>query len=230
MGSQAADLPERGPLETRRGIPREIVAPSERDRLIQAMALTCAERGYAATSVEEVLARANLGRSSFEENFADKADCATAAVNQILVDITALASSAYSPERSDWESILRGVKALLELLAARPSFAGIYELEARHAMPDEAYELYTAGIRVMAATLDRVQAHAVGGVSRPPSAIRGALGGPEAIIRRELIGGRAERLPELLPDIIYGMLVPYLDQREALRYTKLAKEMLNDGR
>jgi AcrR family transcriptional regulator len=230
MGSQAADLPERGPLETRSGVPRDIVAPSERDRLIQAMALTCAEQGYAATSVEEVLARANLTRSSFEEHFADKADCATAAVNQILVDITALASSAYSPERSEWESILRGVKALLELIAARPSFAGIYELEARHAMPGEAYDLYTAGIRVMAAMLDRVQAHAVAGVPRPPSAIRGAVGGAEAIIRRELVAGRAERLPELLPDVIYGMLVPYLDQRKALDYAELAREMLNHGR
>lgn len=228
MGSQAADLPERGPQEIRT-LPRDIVAPSERDRLIDAMALTCAERGYAATSVEEVIARAGVGRRSFEQNFADKADCGTAAVNQILADITAAASVAYSPEYSEWEKILRGVRALLELMAARPSFAGLAQIEARQAMGPKAYELYASGIRVLAAMLDRLQANALIGVSRPPSAIRGAIGGAEALIRRELLAGRAERLPELLPDIIYGMLAPYLDQHEALRYAGLARELLNDG-
>jgi AcrR family transcriptional regulator len=228
MGSQAADLPERGPQEIRR-LHREIVAPSERDRLIEAMALTCAERGYAAASVEEVTQRAGVDRQSFEENFADEAECGIAAVNQILADITAAASIAYSPEYSEWEKILRGVRALLELMAARPSFAGLDLIEARQGMGPEAYELYTAGIRVLAAMLDRLQANALVGVARPPSAIRGAIGGAEALIRRELLAGRPERLPELLPDIIYGMLAPYLDQQEALRYAGLARELLNEG-
>jgi AcrR family transcriptional regulator len=228
MGSQAAGLPEGEPQEIRR-LYRDIVAPSERDRLIEAMALTCAEHGYAAASVEEVIARAGLERRSFEENFADKAECGIAAVNQILADITAAASIAYSPEYSEWEKILRGVRALLELMAARPSFAGLAYIEARQGMGPEAYELYASGIRILAAMLDRLQANALSGVARPPSAIRGAIGGAEALIRRELLAGRPERLPELLPDIIYGMLAPYLDQQEALRYAGLARELLNDG-
>jgi AcrR family transcriptional regulator len=229
MGSQAADLPEREPQEIG-SHRRDIVAPSERDRLIEAMALTCAERGYAATSVEEVITRAGVSRRGFEENFADKADCGVAAVNQILADITAAASIAYSPEYSEWEKILRGVRALLELMAARPSFAGLDLIEARQGMGPEGYELYTAGIRVLAAMLDRLQTNALAGIARPPSAIRGAIGGAEALIRRELLAGRPELLPELLPDIIYGMLAPYLDQQEALRYATLARELLNDGR
>lgn len=114
-------------------------------------------------------------------------------------------------------------------MAARPSFAILAQIEGRQAMGSEAYELYTSGIRVLAAMLDRLQANALGGVARPPSAIRGAIGGAEALIRRELLAGRPERLPELLPDIIYGMLAPYLDQQEALRYAGLARELLNDG-
>ena len=228
MDPRAADFPERESQEVG-GLYRDLVAPSERDRLIEAMALTCAEHGYAASSVEEVIARAGVERRSFEENFADKAECGTAAVNQILADITTAASIAYSPEYSEWEKILRGVRALLELMAARPSFAGLAQIEARQAMGPEAYELYTAGIRVLGAMLDRLQANALGGIARPPSAIRGAIGGAEALIRRELLAGRPERLPELLPDIIYGMLAPYLNQQEALRYAGLARELLNDG-
>jgi AcrR family transcriptional regulator len=227
MGSQAADLPERGPQERR--LPRDRVAPSERDRLIEAMALTCAERGYAATSVEEVTRRAGVRHGSFEENFADKGECGTAAISQILADITAAASIAYSPEYTEWEKILRGVRALLELMAARPSFASLDLIEARQGMGPEAYELYTAGIRILAAMLDRLQDNALSGIARPPSAIRGAIGGAEAMIRRELLAGRPELLPELLPDIIYGMLAPFLNQQETLRYTGLARELLNDS-
>jgi AcrR family transcriptional regulator len=228
MNSQAADLPERRPQEIG-SASREIVAPSERDRLIDAMALTCAERGYAATSVKEVLARAGVSRQSFEQNFTDKADCGMAAVNQMLADITAAASVAYAPEYTEWERILRGVRALLELMAARPSFATLAQIEARQAMGPEAYRAYSSSIRVLGAMLDRLQANALAGIARPPSAIRGAIGGAEALIRRELLAGRPERLPELLPDIIYGMLAPYLDQQEALRYAGLARELLNDG-
>jgi AcrR family transcriptional regulator len=228
MGSQAADLPEREPQEIR-SLPCDIAPPSERDRLIEAMALTCAERGYAAASVEEVTRRAGVGRRSFEENFADKAECGGAAVRQMLADITTAASIAYSSEYSEWEKILRGVRALLELMAARPSFAGLAQIEARQGMGPEAHQLYVSGIRVLAAMLDRLQDNALGGITRPPSAIRGAIGGAEALIRRELLAGRPECLPELLPDIIYGMLAPYLDQQGALRYAGLARELLNDG-
>jgi AcrR family transcriptional regulator len=224
MGSQAADLPEGEPQDIG-SLPRDIAAPSERDRLIEAMALICAEHGYAAATVEQVVARAGVSRGCFEENFADKAECGTAAVNQILADITAAASIAYSAEYSEWEKILRGVRALLELMAARPSFAALDLIEARQGMGLDAYELYIAGIRVLAAMLDRLQANALAGISRPPTAIRGAIGGAETLIRRELLAGRPERLPELLPDIIYGMLVPYLGQQEALRYAELSREL-----
>jgi hypothetical protein len=87
--------------------------------------------------------------------------------------------------------------------------------------------LYATGIRLLVAMLDRARAYA--SVTAPPSATRGAIGGAEALVRRELLAGRADRLPGLLPDIVYGLLVPYLDQREALRYAELAREKVNEG-
>jgi hypothetical protein len=80
---------------------------------------------------------------------------------------------------------------------------------------------------VLVAMLDRARAYA--SVPPPPSATRAAIGGVEALIRRELRAGRAERLPELVPDIVYGLLVPYLDQQEALRFAELARESVKKG-
>jgi AcrR family transcriptional regulator len=191
------------------------------------MAACCARQGYGATEVDEVLAVAALPRLAFDRHFAGKEECALAAVDQILAETTRAVANAYGPEFDDWQRLLNGTRALLELMAAQPSYARLACLEARHAMPAEAYERYAAGIRVIVAMLDRARAYAA--AAAPASATRGAVGGAELLIRRELIAGRAERLPKLLPDIIYGTVVPFLDQHEALRYADLARELVNSG-
>jgi AcrR family transcriptional regulator len=191
------------------------------------MAASCAEYGYAGASVEDVLARTGLGPGDFERHFAGKGDCALAAVDQILAETTRAVVGAGSPELADWQFLLGATQALLELMAAQPSYARLACIEARGAMPAEAYERYSAGIRVIMAMLDRVRAYAKR--SAPTSATRGAIGGAELLIRRELIAGRAGQLPKLLPDIIYGTVVPFLPQPEALRYAGLARELVKDG-
>jgi AcrR family transcriptional regulator len=213
----------RWPLETK----GSLVAPGDRERLIDAMAGACAAKGYAATEIDDVLAATGVERSVFDRNFADKADCALAAVNEILAEIAHAAAAAFSPELADWEKLIHAVRALLELLAAQPSYARLACIEARSSMPQEAYERYTAGIRVLIAMLDRARDYAA--LSVPASATRGAIGGAEFLVRRELIAGRAEHLPRLLPDIIYGTVVPFLDQHEALHYRELAKELIKEG-
>jgi AcrR family transcriptional regulator len=223
MGRRGADQPERQPRQS-----TGFTGPTERERLIAAMAASCAEWGYGGSSVEDVLRRTGLPPAAFERHFGDKADCALAAVDQILAETTRAVTSGPAPELEDWQRLLSATLALLELMAAQPSFARLACLEARHSMPAEAYERYSAGIRVLIALLDRIRVYATTTV--PASASRGALGSAEMLIRRELIAGRAERLPELLPDITYGTVVPFLDQHEALRHAELARELINDGR
>jgi AcrR family transcriptional regulator len=222
MEARGAEEPGSWPLRT-----AGLVAPGERERLIAAMAAACAAKGYAATEIEDVLAATGVERPVFDCNFAGKADCALAAVNQILAETTHVAAAALSPELADWEKLIHAVQALLELLAAQPSFARLACIEARSAMPAEAYERYAAGIRVLIAMLDRTREYAA--LSAPATAGRAAIGGAELLIRRELIAGRAEDLPKLLPDIIYGTVVPFLDQQEALRYRELARELIKEG-
>jgi AcrR family transcriptional regulator len=193
------------------------------------MAETCAERGYAEATVDEVTERAEVSRERFAAIFSSKEECGVAAMNEIFAETTAVASAAYSPDSSEWESILRGVRGLLELMAARPSFANVAYIQARYTMPPSTFEVYAMGIHVLSLMLDRLRAYTPDDALRPASAARAALGGAEAIIRRELAAGRAENLPLLLPDIIYGALAPFLGQREALRYTKLARELSIDG-
>src|SRR6266513_2992964 len=58
---------------------REELRASQRGRLICAIADSVAAKGYAATSVADVIALAGVSRKTFYEHFGDKEDCFLAA-------------------------------------------------------------------------------------------------------------------------------------------------------
>src|SRR5207248_674090 len=94
-GTQAAGAPVGGAQTLPRGphkLSREAVVRSQRARLIRAMAEAMAERGYANTSVADVLGRARVSRETFYQQFSSKQDCFIAAyeeaVGRILASLT----------------------------------------------------------------------------------------------------------------------------------------------
>jgi AcrR family transcriptional regulator len=207
----------------------KLLSPSERDRVLRAMTELWAERGYEDLEVEQIIERAGLPPEAFHHLFPGKAECGAAAVRAILGEVLAVVSASYSPDRSEWDSGLLGIKAILELMAAHPSFAYISYIGARQMGPPEASEIFKAGVGMLTAMIDRLREHR-GGQIPPASASLGAFGGAEAVIRRELMAGRAERLPGLLPNLAYGATVAFLGQEEALRLSRRAQELLQANR
>jgi AcrR family transcriptional regulator len=197
---------------------KDVLSVSDRDRILQAMADCCAGAGYAETTVEAVLERADVDAASFASHFAGKEECALAALNKIVSETLAQISMAgTADEETAGRRTFEG-KAILELMAARPSFARLAFIESRQGGTTRMHDSYESAVRVLALMMERV-----GGVAeRPNPSARAALGGAEAVIRRELAASRAARLPRLLPDFVYAVLVPLVGQGEALRQAKLA--------
>jgi hypothetical protein len=101
----------------------------------------------------------------------------------------------------------------------RAAFAGMLSAE------EEA--LVAAVIGALARIVSAVNAHST--PTRPPpppSAIVGALGGAEMVMRAEIVAGRPERVPELIPGFAYLATLPYLERAEALRLSQRAGELL----
>jgi len=73
-GSRSAKAPERRLPRGRHDLPREFVARTQRDRLIDAMARTVAAKGFSAP-LTEVCAAAGVSTRAFYEHFSDKEDC-----------------------------------------------------------------------------------------------------------------------------------------------------------
>ena len=57
---------------TRPQLPQEFVAAHKRRRMIDAMAELCAEQGYEATKIADVVRRAHVARKTLYDNFSGK--------------------------------------------------------------------------------------------------------------------------------------------------------------
>jgi AcrR family transcriptional regulator len=200
----------------REDLPEPLVAHSQRERILVAMAESCARKGFGATTISDIVGPAGVSRATFYELFEDKGDCFQAAMELSLADAMERVVGAFSPEKP-WALLVRdSAAAFLDLLASRPAFARMALVEAP-ASGQRAFEMYAAGKRVLLNLLDRGRGEAIE-EAIPASAGRAAIAGAESLIVGQILAGNAERLRELLPDVVYITIVAYLGQEEALRH------------
>lgn len=121
----------------RHGLTREAVVASQRGRLVDAMAEVVAEKGYAATTVADVVERAGVSRRTFYEQFADKEGCFLAAYDVGLAAVLGrIRDAVETAPAPGWRELARsGVEAFLALLAAEPAFARALQVEILTAGP-----------------------------------------------------------------------------------------------
>jgi len=112
----------------RHGLSREEVVGSQRGRIFRAMAETMARKGYAATSVSEVLREAGVSRETFYEQFSSKEDCFMAAFEAAVESMLVAMGEA----RGDFS---RALRSYLDALAADPAFARMLLIEVYAAGP-----------------------------------------------------------------------------------------------
>lgn len=79
MATPTADADPRRLPRGPHGLTREQVERSQRDRLLTGAAEAVAAKGYAATSVADIIERAGVSRTTFYQLFDDKLDCFLAA-------------------------------------------------------------------------------------------------------------------------------------------------------
>lgn len=108
---------------------REELRASQRGRLICAVADAVAAKGYAATTVADVLALAGVSRRTFYEHFEDKEACFLASYDAGAEAIFDAMAAAVDPTAS-WQETLDAVFATwLEFLDADLAFTRAYMIE-----------------------------------------------------------------------------------------------------
>jgi AcrR family transcriptional regulator len=202
-----------------------ILAPSERERVLRAVAELCAERGYRETTAAAIIERAGSSEPAFRKMFGGVEECMVAALNAITAQTLAEVSSTYSVDLSEWDSGMLGIKAILELMAAHPSFAYLGYIGARQMATPRVAEVYRTATQMLSVMIERLWEYSELDV-QPRHAAGAALGGAEAVVRAKIVAGRGSELPSLLPGLIYGASVPFLGQEEAMRLARRGGELL----
>lgn len=168
------------------GIPADVVARNQRERLVAAMAEVCAERGYAEASVAAVAKRAGVSSVTFYKQFAGKRDCLLAAHRQLLGRMLEAVDEALAAEPDPRLRARVALRAALALFAADPPSARLLTIEILAAGPEGA-KRHDAMVGAIA---ERLEAGWV------PTA------GVLALIGKLVMAGEAERLPELEAELV----------------------------
>src|SRR5262245_26784035 len=192
----------------------DIVINSQRDRLMSGMAEAVAATGYPKASVEEICSRAGVSTATFYELFRDKDDCLAASAETLLGEVVTIVTGQYSADKAIRYVIRDAIAAVLALMAQRPAAAHLIFVNGRYLTP-AARQAYTSGITLLLSLLDQVRVEADPNLESPRSAARAAVGAIEMLIRSEILAGRAEQLPAILPQATYAALVPFLGREQA---------------
>jgi AcrR family transcriptional regulator len=195
----------------RHGLPRELVTRSQRERLLAAAVRATAAKGYAATTVADILEEAGVGRETFYELFDDKRACALEAHEILSDELEEKVRDSYTGP-GEWPARAgRALATTLQWFAADPVAAKFMMVEV--AAMGTAYRVrfqaeFSRFVSLVEDGLDGCCPEVSQAASLAVSAIFARL-------HEEIIRGRTAELPNLLPDLTYEMLVPFLGEGPA---------------
>jgi AcrR family transcriptional regulator len=188
----------------RHAAPREIVAESQRGRLLLAMASAVAEKGYARTSVADVIERARVSRRSFYEHFSNKEECFLAAYDEGVSWLLESIAEAVAAAGTDVVAVATaGARSYVELLAANPDFARTFLVEIQGAGPAALERRAVIHQRFADQLADSYRMVAGAELPEPPPYVfRAAVGAVNELVTEELVARGPGALPELVAPIM----------------------------
>jgi AcrR family transcriptional regulator len=184
---------------------REELRASQRGRLICAVADTVAAKGYAATSVADIIGLARVSRRTFYEHFEDKEACYLASYDTGAEEIFDAMVGALDVTQT-WEEVLDAVFGTwLEFLQADLAFTRAYMVEF-WAAGDGARERWmarrdrTAGLLRM--LHERIREEDPDVVAVSDTVVAAVVGGINRVVVSHVLSDSDEPLTTLKPDLL----------------------------
>lgn len=117
------------------GVPKEEVERNQRERLYGATVAVVARKGYAATSITDLIELAGVSRTTFYRYFPDKEACFLATLETIAAGVAAVTRNELTAAGELRERAQAGLEAFVKLLVAQPDAARLCIVEADAAGP-----------------------------------------------------------------------------------------------
>lgn len=185
-----------------------------RERLLEAMLAVSGELGYEQVAVRHVIERAKTSRATFYKHFEDREDCFAAAHRDACEWLYRRLTGA-ARRRPSWREGLRAAMAeLLEFCANQPQIARALLVES-----------HAAGARAMAQRRELMErlSHALDSARReipsrqapPPVTSSFIVGAIDSLVSAKLMDDDAEHAPEMLPGLLYFVVMQYFGEAAA---------------
>lgn len=192
------------------------MARNQTSRILEAMVRTVGDSGYADTSVADVLRRAGVSRKTFYALFEDKEDCFVRAYDAVMRVVMTAVLAARDPEAPWPDQVHSVLSAFLELFPAEPALARVLMVEV-HAAGPRALERYQRAMYGFVPYLELGRRDSRYRELLPESMSHAVIGGVAQALYLRVAAGEADRVPEMLPDLLYFVLCPYLGRAKATR-------------
>ena len=217
-GRQAHQLPA-----GRHGLPREYVVQNQRERILRAVTDVVSVAGFSAMSVEDIIATAGVSRRTFYDHFSSKDDAFLAQYDVISAALLQRVAAAYDPEMPLPERGDHCLTAAMEYFCEDPACAEMCIVQSVAAGP-EAMERRDNAIRALSAIIDEAAKELPKRRLPPEMTSQVVVGGIYQIMYSYILRGKLSELPELVPDMLYTLLYPYLGREDAQAAQKAAAE------
>lgn len=195
---------------------RSFVEANQRQRILAAVADVSSLAGYAAMSVEDIISVAGVSRRTFYDTFTSKEDAFLAALDGVVGDLLAQIRAVYEAIDSFPAGVRDCLATFLRFVTDEPQRAEVLLIESLAAGP-AAIERRTATVKTFAEMLRNSANRLTNGRTPPELTAETVVGGIYEVVYSRLIAGEVERLLDLLPDLAYSLMQPYLGDEAARR-------------
>lgn len=197
-------------------LPPAYPARTSRERMLESMMRMAAEKGFEATTVTEVAEAAGVSEATFFETFGDKEGCFLESYDALIDVLVSYVSSEFeAAARRPWpDRIAAGLRALVEFMANEPELARMAMVEGS-ALGEGARARYQETLDRFITFLEEGREYSGQGDALPADTPRLAIGGAASLIFDEVRAGRARELENILPELVYAVLMPYLGSEAA---------------
>jgi len=183
-------------------------------RIIQGLAVEASEKGYRAVTIADVVKRAKIARNTFYENFSSKEDCFLAAQQYAMSTALERVVTA-AGEIDSWpQQVKSGLTAFLAYVAQEPALARTCMVESLAAGPTST-QYYEESLQAFVSLFRLGRDVSPSGKELPETLEEALIGGIFWILYHRILLAEAERIEELLPELVEFALTPYLGAEAA---------------
>ena len=167
-----------------------------RSRLLEGMAIAVGRKGYADTTIADIVREASVSRRTFYEHFATKAECLVALYEAASHNALKVLRQAVDPARDWQEQAERAIGAYLSAMAANPVLMRTLFIEILHLGPEGLAARRRVNGEIAEYMVAVVNGGRGGGQVSPQMAMA-VVGGIHELVLQAIEDGKVEELPQL---------------------------------